>query len=187
MKIKQTLVAGITALALAGTMAACSDDADKDSSTSSENSSDTSGEDSNEAEGDDAADGNADIGDADVSTGDDTTVKVEGKDLSGLDLDSVTCVKQGGKITVASGATGGQEGLGITMTDDEQPTVEALSMVVDGTALAVTSMGGAQVGSAEVSVDGDTYTITGEATGAGTEDPTTGMVTKEFEVTVTCS
>ena len=42
-------------------------------------------------------------GDAQVSTGGSTEVKVDGKDLAGLDLNSVTCVKQGGKINVASG------------------------------------------------------------------------------------
>ena len=43
-------------------------------------------------------------GDTQVSTGGSTEVKVDGKDLAGLDLNSVTCVKQGGKINVASGA-----------------------------------------------------------------------------------
>ena len=37
-----------------------------------------------------------------ASTGGSTEVKVDGSDLSGLDLNSVTCVKQGGKINVAS-------------------------------------------------------------------------------------
>src|SRR5690349_23341486 len=46
-----------------------------------------------------------------VSNGGGSEVKVEGKDLAGLDLNSVTCVKQGGKINVASGAIGGQQGL----------------------------------------------------------------------------
>ncbi len=36
-----------------------------------------------------------------------TSVKVEGNDLQGLDLNSVTCVKQGGTINIASGAVGG--------------------------------------------------------------------------------
>ncbi len=73
------------------------------------------------------------------------------------------------------------------MTDEEQPKVESLSVLVDGVALAVSSMAGAQVGSAEVAVDGSTYTITGEATGADTKDPAAGMITKEFEISVSCS
>jgi len=122
-----------------------------------------------------------------VSTGGSTEVKVDGKDLSGLDLKSVTCVKQGGKINVASGAIGGQQGLGIVMTDEATPTVESLGMVVDGTALAVANAMGAKTGSAEVKVDGGTYTITGEATGADINNPMSGMITKPFTVKVTCS
>ena len=122
-----------------------------------------------------------------VSSSGGTEVKVDGKDLPGLDVASVTCVKQGGKINVASGAINGQQGLGIVMTDSATPTVESLGMVVDGNALAVTNMGGAQTGSAEVKVDGSTYTITGEATGADLKNPMAGMITKPFTVTVTCN
>ncbi|MGX9791598.1 lipoprotein LpqH [Mycobacterium sp. MMS18-G62] len=121
-----------------------------------------------------------------VSTGGSTEVKVDGKDLAGLDLKSVTCVKQGGKINVASGAVGGQQGLGIVMTDEATPKVESLGMVVDGNALAVSNMG-APVGKADVKVDGSTYTITGEASGADIKNPMAGMITKPFTVKVTCS
>lgn len=124
---------------------------------------------------------------AGVSSGGGTEVKVDGKDLQGLDLDTVTCVKQGGRINVASGAIGGQQGLGIVMTDESTPTVESLGMVVDGNALAVTNTMGAKVGSAEVKVDGDTYTITGEATGADISNPMAGSITKPFTVKVNCS
>jgi ipoprotein LpqH len=113
-------------------------------------------------------------------------VKVDGKDLDGLDLNSVTCVKQAGKITVASGSIGGQQGLGIVMSDAQPPVVESLGMVVDGNALAVSNMGGMKSGSADVKVDGDTYTVTGEATGADMKNPMAGMITKPFTVTVTC-
>ncbi|MEO3761717.1 lipoprotein LpqH [Mycobacterium sp. B14F4] len=126
-------------------------------------------------------------GNSQVSTGGSTEVKVDGKDLAGLDVNSVTCVKQGGKINVASGAVGGQQGLGIVMTDEATPTVESLGMVVDGNALAVTNTMGAKVGSAEVKVDGSTYTITGEATGADISNPMAGMITKPFTVKVDCS
>ncbi len=122
-----------------------------------------------------------------VSTGGSTEVKVDGKDLSGLDLKSVTCVKQGGKINVASGAINGQAGLAVVMTDASPPTVDSLGMSVDGNALAVTNTMGAKVGSADVKVDGSTYTITGEATGADMKNPMAGMITKPFTVKVTCS
>lgn len=122
-----------------------------------------------------------------VAEGGKTEVKVDGADLAGLDLNSVTCVKQGGKINVASGAIGGQQGLGIVMTDAEPPVVESLGLVVDGNALAVANAMGASSGSAEVTVDGDTYTVTGEAVGADMSNPMAGMITKPFTVTVTCS
>jgi lipoprotein LpqH len=126
-------------------------------------------------------------GGSQVSAGGSTEVKVDGKDLAGLDVNSVTCVKQGGKINVASGAVGGQQGLGIVMTDAATPTVESLGMVVDGTALAVTNNMGAQVGKADVKVDGSTYTITGEASGADIKNPMAGMITKPFTVKVSCN
>ena len=122
-----------------------------------------------------------------ASTGGSTEVKVDGKDLSGLDLKSVTCVKQGGKISVASGAINGQAGLAVVMSDANPPTVDSLGMSVDGNALAVTNTMGAQVGKADVKVDGSTYTITGEATGADVKNPMAGMITKPFTVKVTCS
>ncbi len=126
-------------------------------------------------------------GDAKVSTGGNTQVKVDGKDLAGLDLNSVTCVKQGGKINVGSAAIGGQQGLGVVMTDEATPKVESLGLVYDGSALAVSESMGMKVGSAEVKVDGDTYTITGEASGADMANPAAGMINKPFSITVSCS
>ncbi|WP_264067199.1 lipoprotein LpqH [Mycolicibacterium komossense] len=114
-------------------------------------------------------------------------VKVDGADLAGLDLNTVTCVKSAGKITVASGAVGGQQGIGIVMTDAATPTVESLGMVVDGNSLAVSDSMGMKVGSAVVSVDGNSYTITGEATGADMKNPMAGMINKKFTVKVTCN
>jgi len=122
-----------------------------------------------------------------VSSGGSTEVKVDGKSLAGLDMNSVTCVKQGGKINVASGAINGQAGLAVVMSDANPPAVESLGMSVDGNALAVTNTMGAKVGSAEVKVDGSTYTITGEASGADIKNPMAGMITKPFSVKVSCS
>jgi lipoprotein LpqH len=136
---------------------------------------------------DDKAGSATNAGGSQVSTGGSTEVKVDGKDLSGLDMNSVTCVKQGGKINVASGAINGQAGLAVVMSDATPPTVDSLGMTVDGNALAVTNTMGAKVGSAEVKVDGSTYTITGEASGADIKNPMAGMITKPFTVKVTCS
>jgi len=121
-----------------------------------------------------------------VAGGGTTSVKVGGQDLPGLDLKSVTCVKAGGKINVASAAIGGQQGLGVVMSDEATPKVESLGLVVDGNALAVASMGGANSGKADVKVDGSTYTISGQAVGADMKNPMAGMITKDFTITVTC-
>jgi lipoprotein LpqH len=136
---------------------------------------------------DKGAEPTAAAGDTQASSAGGTEVKVGGSDLAGLDLNSVTCVKQGGKINVASGAINGQAGLAVVMTDANPPTVDSLGMTVDGNALAVTNTMGAKVGSADVKVDGSTYTISGEASGADIKNPMAGMVTKPFTVTVSCS
>lgn len=125
-------------------------------------------------------------GGSQVSSGSNAEVKVDGKDLAGLDLKSVTCVKQGGKINVASGAVNGQQGLGVVMTDEAPPKVQSLGLVYDGAALAVSSGMGASVGSADVKVDEKTYTITGEASGADVKNPMAGMITKPFTIKVSC-
>ncbi|MGA5545932.1 lipoprotein LpqH [Mycobacterium sp. NPDC051198] len=134
-----------------------------------------------------AASANQPAGEAKVSTGGNTQVKVDGADLAGLDLNSVSCVKQGGKINIGSAAIGGQQGLGVVMTDEATPKVESLGLVFDGSALAVSEAMGVKVGSAEVKVDGDTYTITGEASGADMKNPMAGMISKPFTITVSCS
>ena len=64
---------------------------------------------------------------------------------------------------------------------------EGDSLVVDGNALAVANNMGVRTGSADVKVDGDTYTITGEAQGADIKNPMAGMITKKFEIKVSCS
>jgi lipoprotein LpqH len=162
----RVLAAGIGLVAAAAVLVGCSDDKGTTPAASSSP----------------AASGG---GTSQVSTGGNTEVKVEGQDLAGLDLSTVTCVKQAGKINVASGSATG--GLGVVMTDEATPKVESLGLTVDGNALAVSSMGGMNTGSADVKVDGSTYTITGEAAGADMKNPMAGMITKKFEIKVTCS
>ncbi|EUA06164.1 conserved 19 kDa lipoantigen family protein [Mycobacterium kansasii 732] len=116
-----------------------------------------------------------------------TQVQVGGTDLPGLNPASVTCVKQGGKVNIGSGSTGGQQqALAVVMTDEATPRVESLALVVDGNALSVADNMGAKVGSAKVAVDGKTYTITGQAQGADLKNPMAGMITKDFNIKVTC-
>jgi len=122
-----------------------------------------------------------------ASTGTGAQVKVGGSDLAGVNPASVTCVRTGGKIDIGSGSTGGgQQALAVVMTDEATPKVESLALVVDGNALSVSNGMGAKVGSANVAVDGKTYTITGQAQGADLKNPMAGMVTKDFSIKVTC-
>ncbi|BBY47708.1 hypothetical protein MARA_11760 [Mycolicibacterium arabiense] len=165
--VQRVITAGVGLVAVSLMVVGCSDDKGEATPASS------------------AAAGN---GTSEVSTNGSNEVKVEGQDLAGLDLKSVTCVKQAGKINVASAPIGGgAQGLGVVMTDEETPKVESLGLVVDGSALAVSEMGGMKTGSAAVAVDGSTYTITGEAQGADMANPMAGMITKKFEIKVTCS
>ncbi|WP_077087345.1 lipoprotein LpqH [Mycobacterium rhizamassiliense] len=157
--MKRLLVAGIGTLGLASALVGCSDNGHSAAPASST---------------------------ASVASGTQAQVKVGGSDLSGLNPASVTCVKQGGKIDIGSGSTGGtQQALAVVMTDANPPTVDSLALVVDGNALSVANMG-AKVGSANVAVDGKTYTITGQAQGADLKNPMAGMITKDFNIKVTC-
>ena len=122
-----------------------------------------------------------------AASGSNAQVKVGGTDLAGLNPSSVTCVRTGGKIDIGSGSTGGpQQALAVVMTDANPPTVDSLALVVDGNALSVSNGMGAKVGSANVAVDGKTYTITGQAQGADLKNPMAGMITKDFNIKVSC-
>jgi ipoprotein LpqH len=117
------------------------------------------------------------------------SVKVGGADLAGLNPSSVTCVRTGGKIDIGSGAPAAgarQQALAVVMTDEATPKVESLALFVDGSALSVSNAMGVKVGSANVAVDGKTYTITGQAQGADMKNPMAGMITKDFTIKVTC-
>lgn len=122
-----------------------------------------------------------------VATGTSAQVKVGGTDLAGVNPASVTCVRTGGRINIGSGSTGGaQQALAVVLTDETAPKVQSLALVVDGNALAVSDNMGAKVGSANVAVDGKTYTITGQAQGADMKNPMAGMITKDFSIKVSC-
>lgn len=119
-------------------------------------------------------------GTASAHTGAATVVKVDGKDLTGVDLSNVGCTKQGDRFAIGAGGTSG--GVGATLKAGDPPTVETVGLTVDGKALAV----GPGVGEATVEVDGDRYTITGTAQGADVTNPMAGLVKKQFEIVVTC-
>ncbi|MBB4135985.1 lipoprotein LpqH [Gordonia humi] len=161
--MRRTIGLAATVLAAGALLVGCSSDDDSKDNTSSDSSSASTT--------------------TDTSSGGGTVVKVDGSDLDGLDLDSVSCMKRAGKITIGSTATAdGKEALGVVMSDGNPPKVDTFGIVYDGSALAVAP----GVGSAEVKVDGDEYTITGTAAGADMANPTAGMLEKDFEIVVTC-
>lgn len=102
-------------------------------------------------------------------------------------MNSVTCVKSNGTIDVASNAVNGHQGLAVVMTDEATPKVQSLALFAGGSTLAVSDQISVKVGSADVSVSGTTYTITGEARGADTKNPMAGMIAEKFSIKVTCS
>jgi lipoprotein LpqH len=122
-----------------------------------------------------------------VASGSGDQFKVGGADLPGVNPASVTCVKTGGKIEIGSGSTNGaKQALAVVMTDGAPPKVDSLALFVDGNALSVSNGMGMNVGSANVAVDGKTYTITGTAQGADMKNPMAGMITKDFNIKVSC-
>jgi ipoprotein LpqH len=167
--MNRVIAAVIAAIASAAVVAGCSDDKGSSAPASSVPATTVA------------------AGGAEVSTGGAAEVKIDGSDLAGLDPSTVTCVKQGGKINIGSGSAGPQQAVAVVMTDEATPKVESLGLVVDGNALAVSDTMGVKTGSAEVNVDGSTYTISGEAQGADIKNPMAGMITKKFEIKVTCS
>ncbi|WP_019203832.1 lipoprotein LpqH [Tsukamurella sp. 1534] len=109
-----------------------------------------------------------------------TTVKVDGKDLEGVNLDSVGCTKQ--ENTVLIGSAGASGGVGATLSAGDPPSVQTVGITVDGNALAV----GPGVGEATVKVEGSRYIISGTAQGGNIANPMAGIVKKQFEIAVTC-
>jgi len=94
----------------------------------------------------------------------------------------VTCAAMGGNIQIALGnATGG---LGAQISEGDAPVVHQVGLGnVGGVALGFQE--GAPGGTATATKDGNTYKISGTATGVDMANPTQ-PVTKPFELEVTC-
>ncbi|CAJ1578796.1 lipoprotein LpqH [[Mycobacterium] wendilense] len=93
-----------------------------------------------------------------------------------------TCVAMGGNIQIGLGDPAG--GIGAVVSEGDEPVVRSVGLgSVDGVALGYAE--GAPGGEATASKDGNTYTITGTASGADLANPME-MVTKPFEIKVTC-
>ncbi|WP_099022625.1 lipoprotein LpqH [Mycolicibacterium palauense] len=95
---------------------------------------------------------------------------------------SVMCTNVGGNVQIAIGnATGG---LGAQVTEGDAPQVKQVGLGnVNGVALGYAE--GAPGGEATATKDGNTYTITGTATGVDMSNPLEPMK-KPFEIVVTC-
>lgn len=130
---------------------------------SSENKSETSGETSTAA----AAEGK-------------TTVTIDGQDQSVQG--TVACSSMGGNTNIAIGDA--TTGIGAVVSSGDEPTVQSVGLGnVNGVTLGFQA--GAGQGEAKVEKDGNTYKISGTATGVDMANPLQ-PVNKPFEIEVTC-
>jgi ipoprotein LpqH len=115
-----------------------------------------------------------------TSTGGATKLTIDGKDqnLNG----QAACTKTNGTIAIAFASS--TTGVGAVLNDANPPTVKTVSLGnVNGVSLGYVS--GSGQGEASVTKDGNTYKITGKATGMDAANPMT-PVTKPFELDATC-
>ena len=114
-----------------------------------------------------------------------TKVLVDGKDQNVKG--QVACTTAAGTVNIAigggSGSSGVPTGIGAVLTDANPPAVKSVALGnVNGVSLGV----GGTTGSAKATKDGNSYKITGTASGADMTNPMAGPVTKPFEIDVTC-
>ena len=108
------------------------------------------------------------------------TVSIDGQDqnIQG----TVVCTNMGGNIQIAIGNA--TQGIGAQLSDADPPEVKQVGLGnVGGTALGYTS--GMPGGEASATKDGNTYKISGKATGVDIANPMQPL-TKPFEIAVTC-
>ena len=118
-----------------------------------------------------------------VSTSGHATVTVDGKDQNVKG--QVTCQKAGGELQIGIGQPGTQTAVSVQATDANPPVVHQIALGnVNGVTL--TYQQGSPGASAQATEDGNGYKFTGTATGVNTANPMQGMVSKSFEIDVTC-
>jgi lipoprotein LpqH len=109
------------------------------------------------------------------------TVTIDGKNQNVTG--SVVCTTAGGNVNIAIG--GAATGIAAVLTDGNPPQVKSVGLGnVNGVTLAYTS--GTGQGNASATKDGNSYKITGTATGVDMANPMQ-PVNKPFEISVTCS
>lgn len=110
-----------------------------------------------------------------------TKVIIDGKDqnVSG----SVVCTNAGGTVNIAIG--GAATGIAAVLSDGNPPQVKSVGLGnVNGVTLGYTS--GTGQGNASAEKNGNSYKITGTATGVDMANPLQ-PVNKPFEIDVTCN
>lgn len=118
-----------------------------------------------------------------ISTGGDFSLTVDGEAVE-IDNAVTACASSNGKFALSISSTNADAGLGAVLSSEENPTVESVSLVdLDGKALGYVQ---GAYGSADVKVDGKTYTITGTAASTDMQD-TSSVEEVPFEFVVTCN
>lgn len=108
-------------------------------------------------------------------------VMIDGKDQNVTG--SVVCTTAGGTVNIAIG--GASTGIAAVLTDANPPQVKSVGLGnVNGVMLGYTQ--GTGQGNASATKDGNSYKITGTATGVDMANPMQ-PVNKPFEIDVTCS
>ncbi|MET0996349.1 MAG: lipoprotein LpqH [Mycobacterium sp.] len=109
-----------------------------------------------------------------------TKVTIDGQDqnVSG----TVTCATMGGNVNIAIGEA--TTGIAAVVSEADPPVVQSVGLGnVNGVSLGFQA--GVPQGNAEAKKDGNTYTITGTATGVDMANPLQ-PVNKPFELVVSC-
>ncbi len=110
-----------------------------------------------------------------------TKVIIDGKDQNVTG--SVVCTTAGGNVNIAIG--GAATGIAAVLSDANPPDVKSVGLGnVNGVTLGYTA--GTGQGKASATKDGNSYKITGTATGVDMANPMQ-PVNKPFEIDVTCS
>lgn len=115
-----------------------------------------------------------------------TKVVVDGHDQTVQG--AVACTTAGGTVNIAiggpaAGAGAAPTGIGAVLTDANPPVVRSVALGnVNGVSLGV----GGTSGHATATKDGNSYKITGTASGVDMSNPMAGPVSKPFEIDVTC-
>ncbi|BBU20501.1 lipoprotein LpqH [Mycobacterium xenopi] len=118
-----------------------------------------------------------------VSTSGHAKVVVDGQDqnVNG----PVTCQKAGGQLQIGIGQPGSPNTVAVQATDADPPTIHQIALgTINGVPLAYQQ--GSPGANAQATKDGNGYKFSGTATGMNPSNPMAGMVSKPFEVDVTC-